>query len=372
MAVTTSWDGVQFGARVDGMTERRLYGKVVDNVMNAPTYFSRNLSMGVPFNGKIESITMDVTSDAQGEFFTGLETFNSAAANTTVTANYAHTAFTQPKVSIMLDSFSNAGQQQTIPLDAFKWKKAASETLQRYGSTIYADGTASRPLGLAAIVDDGTGTGTIGGVSRSTYTTLVATLTSWTTLTLAKVSTLHDAVSAAGLVAEEPTVGLAGKTVWSYFESLLSPSVRASYDQVGYDKVPTRGKLVKKGDNTLQAGSGFTAISHRATPILKDDFATTQKFFWLNENYYDWHGRTIVPDEYKGFIEKVDLGTKSGSYEGTGASAMDMPSEYNGFFYQKPMMLPNQAGTIARFYVIGQEVPTGFRRSGAGTSITGI
>ena len=91
------YDGIQFGTvgaggRIDGTTERKLHAKVVDNVLNAPTYFSRILGAGKPFLGKTEDITVDVTQDTQGEFFVGLETLQSAAVNTTATLSYAHTA----------------------------------------------------------------------------------------------------------------------------------------------------------------------------------------------------------------------------------------------------------------------------------------
>jgi hypothetical protein len=49
-----------------------------------------------------------------------------------------------------------------------------------------------------------------------------------------------------------------------------------------------------------------------------------------------------------------------------------MPSEYNGFFYQKPLTLPYQAGRLGRFYVIGQEVSWEFRKQGQLTGVTGI
>jgi hypothetical protein len=364
-----AYDGIQYGQRIDGTTQRKLYAKVVDNVLNAPTYFSRILSQGKPFMGKTEDVTVDVVSDNQGEFFTGLETLNSSAANTTITLSYAHTAFTQPKVSIMLESFANTGEYGVIPLDVFKYEKAAAETLQRFGSAIYADGTSNRPNGLGIIVSD---TGTIGGQSRASYPVLQATVTaSGGTLSLAKMATLFDAVSAAGLQSEEPNVGVTTKTVWSLYEQLLTPNVRASYTEAGYPALSLRGKYAMKNKAELRNAAGFSALSYRGMPIIKDDFATSGVLFFLNENYYDWKGRTIVPDEYKDFLEKVNLGTLK-AYEGTGAEALDMPSEYNGWFYQKPLILPNQAGTVARFYVIGQTVASGFKRSGKLTGITGV
>lgn len=364
-----AYDGIQYGQRIDGTTERRLHAKVVDNVLSAPTYFSRILGAGKPFMGKTEDVTVDVVQDTQGEYFIGLETLNSSAATTTITLSYAHTAFTQPKVSIMLESFANTGEKATIPLDAFKYEKAAAEALQRFGSAIYADGTAMRPNGLGNIVLD---SGTIGGQSRSTYSQLNATVTaSGGTLTLAKMATLHDTISAAGLMSEEPNVGLTTKTVWSLYEQLLTPNVRASYNEAGYPALAVRGKYASKNKAELKNAAGFTCLSYRGLPILKDDFATSGVLFFLNENYFDWKGRSIVPEEYSKFLSKVNLGTGKAA-EGTGYEALDMPSEYNGWFYQKDLMLPNQAGMIARFYVIGQTVAKGFRRSGKLTGVTGV
>ena len=364
-----AYDGIQFGQRVDGTTQRALHAKVVDNILGAPTYFSRLLSMGKPFLGKTEDVTVDVVSDTQGEFFIGLEALNSAAVNSTVTLSYAQTAFTQPEVSIMLESFANTGVAGVIPLDAFKHEKAAAEVLQKFGDAIYADGSANRPLGLGAIVDDATDVATIGGQSRNTYTTLKATRTaSGGTLTLAKMATLWDTISAAGLESEEPNLGLSNATVWSLYEQLLQPNVRNDYNGSGYPSVSIRGNNMEKAQKN---GAGFSALSYRGRGILKDNFATSGVLFFLNESYFDWMGRAIVPEDYKDMVEKVNLGTMS-AYEGTGAEALDMPSEFNGWFYQKKLQLPNQAGMIARFYVIGQVVGKGFRRSGKLISITGV
>lgn len=364
-----AYDGIQFNNNVDGFTERKLRAKVVDNVLNAPVYYSRLMSKGVPFVGKTEDVTVDVTSDTQGQFFTGLETLSASAVTTTVTLSYAQTAFTQPQVSIMMDSFANVGQLGTIPLDSFKYDKAAAQAINALGSAIYGLGNSNQPDGLGIIVLD---SGTIGGQARATYPQLNATVTASSgTLTLAKMATLFDAVSAPGLRSEEPTDGLSNATVWSLYEQLLAPNVRAGYDEVGFDRVPTRSMSAMRGNAELQNGQGFTSLSYRGIPILKDNFATSGVLFFLNENYFEWHGRTEVPEEYKDSVEKVNLGTMT-AYEGTGAEALDMPSEFNGWFYQKPLTIPDQAGRIARFYVIGQVVAYGFRRQGKLTGITSV
>lgn len=363
-----AYDGIQFGNRVDNFTERKLHAKVVDNILNAPTYYSRLMGQGQPMEGKTMDYTVDVVSDTQGEFFVGLETLNSSATNTTIVLSYAHTAFTQPKVGIMLESFANTGATATINLDVFKYEKAAAEALQKLGSAVYADGSANRPNGLGIIVLD---SGTIGGQSRATYSQLNATNTaSGGTLTLAKMATLDDATRAASLLPSNTNIGVTTKTAFSLYEQLLQPNIRQTYDAVGYDKLGVRAMTITRGASA-QDGAGFNSIQYRSKPIIADDFATSGVLFFLNEDSFGWVGRSIVPDIYKNMVEKVNLGTTK-AYEGVGAESLNMPSEYNGWFYQKDMVLPTQAGSIGRFYVIGQICAWEPRRNGKLTGITSV
>src|ERR1700722_11001928 len=218
-------DGIAVPARVDGTTQRKLYTKVVDNILNSATLYSRWVSSGTPFEGKTVDVTYDVISDTSGQFFTGLETLNSTATNTTVTGSYAHTAFTQPAVSIMLESFANVGSLGIINLDKFKYEKAGAQAMQALGSAIYGTGTANQPDGLGAIIDDGTSVGTIGGLSRSTYPALDATKTAFTasTLTLGQMATLYSNAIASGMDMEEPNVAFTTKTIFDLYEQLLAP-----------------------------------------------------------------------------------------------------------------------------------------------------
>jgi hypothetical protein len=368
-----AYDGIQNSQRIEGTTQRQLYTKVVDQVLNSPTYAARAMGGAEPFEGKTEDITLDVTADTQGQWFTGLETLNSSATSTTVTSSYAHTAFTIPVVSIMLESFANVGSLGIINLDTFKYEKAAAQAFQAIGSAFYGTGTANQPLGLEAIVDAGTNASSIGGLSRSTYTVLDATVNAASSnkLTLAQMATLHDSVRAAGMAAETPNIGLTTKTVFSLYEQLLSPNVRATYDEVGYDRVLMKSKYGQRSSADIRNSAGFNALSYRNLHLMDDDFATSGVLYFLNEDYIDWFGRYEIPDEYKDVLEKVSFGNME-AYEGTGAMALEMPSEFHGWFYQKPLLIPEQAGRLSRFYVIGQLIAKSFRRQGKMTGITGV
>jgi hypothetical protein len=369
-------DGNTVTNRLDNTTERKLHAKVVDNVLTGNTYMSRLLGTGKPFmgdngvfNGKTADFTVDIENSTQFEWFTGLETLNSSAEDTTIVLSYAHTAGTQPKVSIMLESFANAGAQGTIPLDAFLYEKAAHELLRNVASAAYSTGTSDRPNGLQAIVDDGTNAGTIGGQSRTTYSALNATYTdSSGTVTLAKLGTLDDSAATGGESGSVPNVNLTTFTVWSLYEQLIDPQVRANYQSSGFPMLGVRSRGTTSRAE-LGGGSGFMSLHHRGMPVIKDKAATSGVWYKLNEDTFGWMGRSIVPDEYKGMLTKVTLGSMRG-YEST--SAEENPSEFNGFFYQKPQMMPDQAGTIARFYVIGQIATKEPRKNGQLHSITGV
>ncbi len=363
-------DGIQNSNRVTSTTTRQLYTKVVDQVLNSAVYFSRLMSAGEPFEGSTMDVSYDVTADTQGQFFTGLETLNSSAVTTTVTGSFAHTAYTQPAVSIMLESFANVGSLGIINLDQFKYEKAAAQALQTLGGAVYGTGSANQPLGLTAIIDDSTNVGTIGGLSRSTYPVLDSTIVAYASnkLTLSTMATQYDDAIASGMAEETPNIGVTTKAVWSLYEQLLTPNVRAFYDEVGYDRVSMQSKFGERSSAELRNAAGFNALSYRDMHIIRDDQATSGVLWMINEDYLNWHGRTEVPAEYDDVIEKVDFGTLE-AYEGTGAMTLNIPSEFHGWFYQKPLLIPDQAGRIARFYVIGQNIPLSFRRHSKGTGI---
>lgn len=366
-------DGIPVPTRVDVLGNRHLYTKVVDQILNYPTLYSRWVSQGEPFEGKTEDVTYDIAADTQGQFFTSLETLNSSAVSTAVTGSYAHTAYTQPVVSIMLESFANAGSLGIINLDTYKYEKAAATALTTLGSVIYGAGTANQPLGLLAIVDDGTNVATIGGLSRSTYTSLQSVLTPYSggKMTLATMAIQYDSANAPGAADESPNVGFTSAAIFSDYEALLTPFVRQSYRDVGYDKMTTRAKYAARNQGELRSAAGFNALSYRDTYIIRDFYSTAQMLWFVNEKYVTWNGRREIPAEYEDVLEKVDFGNPT-DYAGTGAIALDAPSEFNGWFFQKPMTIPDQAGRIARFYCIGQAIPRSFRRHAKGTGITGV
>lgn len=360
-------DGNSVHNRVESKTNRTLNAKVVDTILTAPTYFSRLMSKAKKFKGAVMDFTVKYRQSSQFEWFTGLEDLNSAAEDNEITLSFSHTAGTQPKVGIMLESFANAGPEGVIPLDAYKYEENALEAAQAVAVAAYGTGSGDQPNGLQAIVDDGTNSATIGGQTRATYTSLNATYTSFGTMTLAKLGTLDDNASAGGDLAGVPNINVTTFPVWSLFEQLLDPQVRANYNSSGFPRMSVMGEGASEGK--LGANGGFQALHHRGMPLIKDKKATSGVWYKLNESSFAWFGRTVVPQEYADLgLTKVDLGLTNIDTP----TQAETPSNFNGWFYQPPMLMPNNAGTIARFYVIGQIMTWNPRLNGQGYGITGV
>lgn len=367
--LSISPDGINPTNRVEGKTLRALHGKVVDTILNAPTYFSRLMGKAKPFRGVVMDWTIKYQQSSQFEWFTGLENLNSSAEDNEITLSFAHTAGTQPKVSIMLESFANAGSEGVIPLDAYKYEEAALEAVDAIADAAYGTGAGDQPNGLQALVDNGTNAATWGGQTRSSYDVLDATYTdSSGTMTLAKLATLDDNAAKGGEASSVPNLNLTDFPTWSLFEELLDPQVRANYNSNGFPRMSVRGDAA--ADAKLGGAAGFLSLHHRGMPLIKDKKATTGVWYKLNEDTFGFFGRTIVPDEYKKIgLEKVNLGSLSATES---MAHSEMPSQFNGWFYQPPMMMPDQAGTIARFYVIGQIAGWRPNANGQLFGITGV
>ena len=364
-------DGIQNVARVSTLGNPKLYTKVVDQVLLSPTVMTRSMFGAKPFEGITQDIDLDVVSDTQGQWVTGLEELNMSAVSTVVRSQFGHAAFTQPQVSIMLESFANQGSVGgVINLDSFKYAKAAAQVVQAIGAAAYGSGSANQILGLEAIVDNGTNNATIGGISRSTYSQLNAYIVTVTSnkLTLATLDTLHDNIRAAGLTNEKPNIAYMTKAVWSLYGQLLQPYVRQSYREVGYDRLTNNMKWGQKSNPELRASAGFDGLTYRTLTMIDDDFAPAGQLYMVNEDYLNWYGRSVVPDEYKDTIEHVSFGDES-TYAGTGAMAAEaMPSTDHGFFYQPPQQMPTQGGKYARFWTIGNYIAESYRRHGKNAS----
>ena len=361
-------DGMAYGNNITNFSTSRAAAIVVDAILNSTTWASRMLYNAKPFNvkgrGEMPTLkkTVKISRRSQGQWVVGLENLNSSAENVTVQMEFNHTAYTMPVVDIMLESFAREGAGEDVDYPAFDYEDALDESVQDLSDAVYGVGTGKQPLGLEAIVDDGTNKSTIGGLSRTTYSTLNATVTaSGGTLSLSKMATLNSTITDTGKN-EKTTAIVTTYDIFDLYESLLTPTVRHQYKVLSMSN-----KHPMASSNKIGMGQGFNVLTYRGIPVVPDKACTAQTLYMLNEYYLKWHGRTRVPKKYKGFLKAVSLGksVKEGQ-------AVEKPSKYHGFFYQSPQMMPNQGGIISRFWLIGQLVSFNPRRQGKLTGITTV
>ncbi|HEC64652.1 hypothetical protein LCGC14_0615470 [marine sediment metagenome] len=356
-----------FSERVLSLTQDKLVPKVVDNIINSSVLASRVMRTAKAWSGETLRRPIKVSNSGLGGSFFGLDTFSTSTSETTQRLAYDIRGFEQPVVIPGIErSVNSVSETQVVDLVKFKLEEAELEAADAIGGLLYGDGTGNSSkdfLGLGAIVDDGTDVGTIGGLSRTTFTVLNATRTaSGGTLTLAKMATLHSAISAGSTQGHSPTMLISDPTVWDLFETLLTPTVRETYTMFGSPTTGATGGL--QPGRGLEGMGGMAALSYKGIPFLKDEKATAQTMYMLNENYLDWYGLRASAVDYS----PVNLGTT------TMDSVYNQPpmSQFHGFNWSGLQLPTNQFGEVGHLVVLGNLISWQPRRHGRLTGITGV
>ncbi len=333
--------------RVLTTTRTKLLPKVVDSILRSNVFATRMLGAAKAFNGYSMQFPFKYQTNNQFSSFDGFDTLSTTAVDTRVRLEFIP-SFMQIPVSLpMTELAKNQTTEGVIDLMALEMKSSAQDMADAIGTLFYLDGTGNfskDPLGLAAIVDDGTAVATYGGLARATYPTLDATKTaSGGSLTLDKMATLYNAITDGSV---KPTVGVCSKTVWSLYEKLLQPQERIIKD-VG---------LIKGG---MKSGTGYTALDYKGFPILSDNKATSGNLYFLNEDFLNWYALKMPGTEAVKY-KSVDIeGNDYSNVLGLGFSWID---------WVRPI---NAAAMVGRIVLGGQLISEDPLRMGVLTGITG-
>jgi hypothetical protein len=227
------------------------------------------------------------------------------------------------------------------------------------GTLMYGLGTGNGGkdfTGLGAAVDDGTAVAVYGGLNRAVYTTIQSTKTNLAgNLTLAAMATMYNACAVG---ADRPTLIVCNETVWSYYETLLQPTVVANYDAGGFAQVTKNGIAATRG--ALNGEIGFDALFFRGTPVVRDEKCTAQYMYFLNEKYLSWYALPH-PDNQK-------AEGRGSAIDGAYTTQGDVPvMSWTGF--KVPV---NQDAKIGQFILYGDLVNRNCNRSGVLIGITGV
>lgn len=210
--------------------------------------------------------------------------------NVRVTASFEPKMAYKPTVASDIEITLNMGDERIVDLLATEFDSQAQSLITLMGGNLFSGtGVGNEWDSLANAADDGTNYTTYGGLSRTTYTAWEGYyLASAGALTLAKMATAYDAVE---IGTQKPDMIVTTKALWSTYESLLTPTVRAGYVQNGYPKMDEYG--IVPSAQGLNGNQGFECLWFRGTPVVKDEQVPSGKMFFLTTPYFGFKGIDI-------------------------------------------------------------------------------
>jgi hypothetical protein len=351
---------MQFTQRVLTTTQDKIVPKTFDNFLSDNFVTFRFVGNGQKWVGETLKFPVKIAKNTNGGSFSGLDPHSVDAVETRQLLQYNLKAYEIDVAIPGLDRLVNASEAQVINLVKTEMESSAQDGMDDVADIFYGDGTGNGSKdfeGVGNLIDD---TVSIGGLSRSTYPTLVSELLAFGgTMTLTKLATVFSGASGGSASKQKPTLIDSDQTVWDLYESLLSPTVRANYEATGLPVV-TRSSSGAIPAAQMKGAAGYTSLIYRGVPWVANQKATSQSVFMYNENYLEWYG--INDPE----MTQPDFGS---AIDGTYA---EIPSKYSGLNWSGLMKPINQYGVVGHIYLFGNFVTSQPRRLGKGTGITGV
>ena len=337
-------------ARLTSVTNSKLLPKLVDTILGSNVFATRMLTKAQKWSGEKIQKSVKVSKNTQGSSFDGLDTFSTGAVDTRQKMEFEAKFYEIPVVVPITELSKNrADKDRIVDLANIELASTAEDMADDIGTQFYADGTGNSSknfLGLEGIVDDGTNVATYGGLSRTTYSTLNSTVTASSgTLTLAKMATLHSAISSGSV---KPTLGVCSETIFNLYEQLLQPQERIAKD------VP-----MMRGTNMV-GGTGFTGLFYKGFPIVADEKATSGVLYFLNEDFLEWRALPMAETTPVNFGVADIEGNDYTNVQGL------------GFSWSNWIKPTNQASIIGHVYLGGQLWSSNPKRHGKLTGVTSV
>jgi len=359
--------GQVFTDRVIDITYQDILPSIVDQINNSNVFLAKVLSKPEKWSGVTENQPISIANSTTGGSFAGLDTFPTAATNNTRLLTWYVAGYEQSVVVPGIEKAINGNsEKQVLRLLTTRLDEAKISASQSVGQIFYGLGAGKDFDGLGLIVDNGTATASYAGQTRTTSPFINGDVTAVTggVITLDYLSSEFDNVSAAGSTSESPTLGLTTKAIWTFIEGVMQPMVSARYETLqlkGYDRVDGGtpvGTSVPEGDARLSGFGGFNALSYRARPLVADDNATAQTFYWINENYLAF--KRLVDSDLVQIASTVQV--TEGYYK-------DVPTP-SAWQYRDLLSPVNQYGEVGLLLLMGNLIHRQPRRNGKLQNIT--
>ncbi len=338
-----------YNNQVDTLTLEYIAPRVVDTVLRSNRFTTEMLAKTKEFRAATIDFPIKYQKGTATQSFNGFDALPTSFTDTRILMKY-NPRFNAANIALAVtDIAANNTAAKVLDLTEVEMMSRAQDLADSIGTQLYADGTGNSNkdfIGLANIVDD---TASIGGLSRSTYTTLQSTVTSSSgTLSLFKMRTLYNAIADASVV---PTKSYTDYPTWALYETLLQPQEKIN-------------KEVNLAPN-FKGYTGFDAIVFAGLPIIADRKCTTGVLFMLNTEFLNFYGlKALVAEGMAGKPVKVGGKLFAGNQYDEAANL--------GFFWTGWIKSTNQLAYNSFMVVGGNLVTDNPRRHGKLTGITSV
>lgn len=336
---------------VDTLTLEEIVPRVVDTVLRSNTFATKMLSKTKRFGAATMDFPIKYQVGTAIQSFLGFDALPTSFTDTRVLMKY-NPRFVAANVALAgTDILANNTAAKVLDLTRVEMQSRAQDLADGLGTMLWGNGTGNSNkdfLGLGALVDNGNTVATIGGLSRSTYTTLQGTVTSSPTLALSTIRTLWNAIADATIA---PTRGYMDYPTWALYEQLLQPQ----------EKIFKEVNVVPN----YKGYEGFAGLMYAGMEFVADRKATAGQLVLINENFMDFYGLDADLEAFEG-SRKVDVAGKlftGNAYNSIGNL---------GFYWTGFIKSNNQFAFNSFIIQAGNLLTDNPRRHGKLTGITGV
>lgn len=344
-----------FDDYIQSLTLHSLAPQVADGVLGGNFLTHRLFMNAKRWDGESMKFAFAYRKNNSGQWYDGMDTLATSQINTRIRLSFEPRWFSQSVVLSGTDLDVNNTKAGVIKLLTAEMEWSQQSMADTIGDAFYTLQTGKKPLSVLDMVDDATDTTAWGGQARATYPQLNGQRNaSAGPMTVTEMATLYDDCAVGTL---KPTLGVAGESVWSIYESLLQPTVVMNIQTSGYAQATYDGVVASK--KALGGDIGFDSLYFRGMPIARDEKATAQRLFMFNEPYMAWYS---LPSSR---WSQVQLGTSviDGPYKKGPSSSFK--------FYWSGLREPTaQDAEVGFFKIGGQFISPNPRLQGELTGIT--
>lgn len=343
---------------VNTTTLEKLMAKTVDTIINYSPLNLRILGNQGSWNGSRMKFPIKYAKNTSGKSFSSMSTkFNTEKQNNFINMEFDPVGREMP---VVIDQFEADVNKSNPTIDMIKRQLAtdSEDMCDDISDLLYGAQSGDNFLGLVDACDAGANVATYGGLSRAVYTGIQGNYTaSVGTITLDLLSAKIDDCTHG---TEMPDLIVTTKTVWSYIEKLLKPSLQTNYNSQGYAKM-TRTDIVPPTQG-LRGEAGFNCIFYRGIPIVADEKCTAGYIYFLNTKYLKFYGLKSSDPDYTPI-----------SFGGPELESVysDAPKT-TGFHWSGFMKPIDQYGKIGHIILLGNFICRSPRHQGVMRGITGV